>query len=342
MPELVSASSVPETFNEMISKRQSDESIGLISMSMDFSNNPIIDNLLNVGLPGDYVAVDNYGHRYAHTPKLTIHGFVASHIHNPNEFSDVFAGNYFILNTQRIRIPPLDALYRRSHIKAYAVGERILSLGGVNCTPYGFYSSIDGLVQFGSEQFRSFMDNFVKHKGNIRSNSPGLKIVLDDSNVIIIDSGVRGVSPILDSVYHDLEDKEQVTSVSLSSNYIPFGKMNETLTRLQRRGADIEVFANSPSKFWSPYHSYFSIGAHVCAKLFSTVEWRDPSSSKFNHFKAIIITYRSGNKVAYVGSHNFNTASVRAGTSEVTLRTVDDNFIEQLESFFNSNLRNQD
>lgn len=335
--QFVTSEQIPGLFEAKMAHRRPEEHAAVASMNLALDDNLVTESLVRYGTSHDVLAVDNYGHKYGYTPRLSIVGFVPSHYHDPNQFIERFAGEYVVLNEPRFSLPPFDAMIGRSHIKFYRVGDWVLSLGGVNCSPYSYYNNTDGMVSFDSPDFRSFTERFVEARGDMRARGVGEEIVLDTESKVFVDYGKRRQSLILDGVYQDVE-RPDVDSIVHSSNYIPFGRMDQALVEHGESGAKVEVYANHPHKFLSNHHSNLSVFAHYMAMYRNKSGWVDNDPERFNHLKAIIITYKNGERIMWIGSHNFNTASVAAGTAEVALRTVNQELIDEVAQYIEENL----
>ena len=144
----------------------------------------------------------------------------------------------------------------------------------------------------------------------------------------------NGTSPILDREDEDLED-ENIGRIIYSSNYIPFGKMDNTLAwHRDNNGASLQVYANDPEVYWSEHHSSLLIPAFKWMKRRNKSHWEDSDPERFNHLKVIIIEYTDGRPpIMYIGSHNYIRLSSLAGTAEVTMRTTNPELIEAVREY---------
>ena len=330
---LVPAAKVPKIFSQRIKNRQDNEDVFITSMSAQFHDNPIIQNLMEYGLPNDSFLVDYLGHWHGPRQVMTIQNI---HKKARNLFQKNFRGSYLVMGPPSFINFTKSTVFNRSHIKAYVVGKKILSLGGVNCVPYSYDDFIDIMLDFESDRFALYLDNFLSKSGNLRKAGIGERFWLNGQNEVLVDYGKRNQSIILTSLLKDLG--KELSSVTLSSTYIPYGKLDNVLFRHSQKGRPITFYTNHPSKFRLPYSSTGEKQLQTFYALKAKTPWVDNRPDKFNHLKAAIIQYHGGDKVAYVGSHNFHQLPVWAGTAEMCLRTTDEKLIGELERFMKENL----
>ncbi|HEY5442537.1 MAG TPA: phospholipase D-like domain-containing protein [Candidatus Saccharimonadales bacterium] len=336
---LVPAEKVPQLFSTRIKNHHADEKVFVTSMSAQFYDNPIIQNLAKYGSSHDTFLIDYFGHWHGIRPAISMR---SEHREARRRFQQNFLGSYIVIGPPpRINFTN-STILNRFHIKAYAVGNKVLSLGGVNCTSHS-YDFIDLMLDFESDKFVTYLNKFSEKNGNMRKDGVGEGFWLDDHNEVLIDYGRRNnfygknnKSVILDSLLTDLE--KELESVTMSSTYIPYGKLDDILFRHVRKGHPVTFYANRPSKFYPPEHATSEKFLQRFYALKAKTPWSDKRPDKFNHLKAAIITYPSGDRVAYVGSHNFNELHVWAGNAEMTLRTTDNRLIDQLQEFITDNL----
>lgn len=340
---LVPAEKVPALFANRIKHRQVDQAAFVTSMSAEFQNNPIFQGLMKYGLPKDTLALDYFGYWHGVTPTRFMK---SSHKEARNHFQNNFQGSFVVMGPPpRINLTN-STILNRSHVKAYVVGNKVLSLGGVNCTTYSYYDFIDIMLDFESDKFIAFLHKLAATGGNLRTGGVGESFWLNEHSEVLIDYGKRnnalgtGVrSVILNSLLNDLA--KELLSATLSSTYIPYGKLDNVLFRQLQKGRKITFYTNQPAKFQLPNCAPPERFLQRFYMLKAKTPWVDRRPDKFNHLKAAIIKYPSGDRVAYVGSHNFHELPVWAGTAETCLRTTDDKLIDQLEAFMDENLSGQ-
>jgi len=326
------AEEVPAIFTDRLNSRSQDEVAQVVTMTAEFCNNQVIDALLEHGRPDDAFAIDHLGDLHGSRARL----FRGNH-EGQETFQEGFPGSYAILNPSSVgRLGA--TLLERSHIKAYRVGSRILSAGGVNCVPVSFHNFVDLMLDFESEEYADFLDRFIAHKGNLRDEGIGESIRLNATSELLVDYGRKGRSSILDNLLTDLDRDPEETIVT--SSYAPYGQLDEQLYRLLRRGKQVEFYANSPSKFHGPHHSSTERWLQQYSAWRAKTPWADRLTDRFTHLKAALLRHQNGTQIAYVGSATFHELPILAGTAEVCLRTTDDKLVGQLEAYINCNLVN--
>ncbi|GEM_PF-2653681 len=340
--ELHPAQKIPSVFNELIQSRGIGERVIAMTYAIDFANNPILDSLIMHGSTQDIAAVDYFGHKRGPSFRLTP---PRHHQDARNEFEEKFPGSYEVLCPKQ---PNKLFIANRSHIKALAVGSKILSLGGVNFTNYSYGQSVDAMLDFESVSFADFLTDFVAHEGNMREAGPGESIRIDDQNTALIDYGQTGQSVIMDSVFYDLAD-ENIAAVSMSSSYAPAGHLLHNLAGIAEADKRVTIYTNSLKKFRRPHQSLFerrqqredfmAIATINLPKRRRLLEIHDYlPTGKFNHLKSMVMEKQNGGRVAYIGSHNFHPTAVLFGHAEITLRTTDEKVINQIQAFIDKYL----
>ena len=324
------AEQIPEVFVERLQGRENGERALVTSMTVDFVNNPVVEAMIQHGVPDDIFAIDYRGHEHGFAPIVTK---TQGHHEARAKFEEDFPGQYVVLGEPEDVGTLRGSLINRSHIKAKAVGKRILSLGDVNCAPYCFDSTIGLMIDFESEEFMTFLSEFVKSQGNLRGRDrAGESILLTDQSEILIDYGKKGESVILDHLLQDLE-RDELVSAKISSSYIPYGQLDALLYSHFKAGKNVTFYSNHPSKFHPPFHSRAEKWMQVLNSLKAQTQWIDNRPDKFNHLKAAVFVYDNGNKIAYAASSTFHPLPIWAGTAEVALRTKDPFLVDEIESF---------
>lgn len=333
---IVPAQAVPEVFAERLEARQPGETASIATMSVSFDHNPAVESLVNNGLPGDVFMSDSVWHVHGSTFGLLGRSGMedrAKHRTEREKFEELFPGSYLTTepNNRGAR-----ALFDRSHIKAYRVGNWALSFGGVNCVGSS-YEFIDLMLAFESDGFASFMDKFIENRGNLRDSAEaGERFFLDDQSEALIDYGKRGESIIMDSLLTDLD--EGTSSVRTSSSYIPQGRLDKKLSQHEADGSEIIFYTNDLNKWNQPTTSPFEKIFNRFNAIRARTHWIDNRSDKFTHLKSVVITRADGTKVAYLLTNTMTDLPVRAGTAEIALRTTDPELVGGIEAFMIDNL----
>lgn len=332
------AEEVPDLFVERLRTRENGQDALITTMSVEFSDNPVTQAMVEYGRPDDTFATAYYGHIHgvSITPHFIKKDGPEQHDEARNQFQENFPGSYVVMDAPMTGRRLGDTILDRSHIKAFALGKKVLSLGGVGCAPCSFFEFADLMLDFESDEYVDFLDKFVANRGDLRGKGTGERLWLDEQNEALINYGRRGESIILDSLLADLET--DIESATISSTYAPYGRLDQVLYRHIKRGSKVDFYANHPSKFQQPLHPTAERFLQRYCALRAKTPWMDNLTEKFNHIHAAVIGYPDGSKVGYVGSDNYNGLSVRAGLSEVCLRTTSPELIEQLESYMSERL----
>jgi hypothetical protein len=341
---LIPAEAVPQTFEQRMAHREDDEAAHVTTMSAQFDSNSVIDSLVRYGRPDDIFSIDYYGHWHGARPAPLMHIPNGRHKRDRDNFRQSFPGSYVIMGGPPYFNLTNSTILNRSHIKAYNVGSRVLSFGGVNCVEAAYNQFIDGMLDLESEGFTAFLKRYAENGGNFRklSTDAGEKIRLDEHNQILIDYGQRknrlGISNksvIFDSLMDDLED---IYSARISSTSIPHGKLDGVLSNHIDDGKNVEFYTNHPAKFKKPANASGESNLQSIFAMLAKTPWTDNRPDKFNHWKAIVIKKPDGQRIAYMGSSNWDEMHIWAGTAEACLRTTDDAVIDQIEAYMQDEL----
>lgn len=355
---LITAEQVPEAFGAMLAIREQGEHARVLSMTADFKHNPFMDLLIEFGSEEDVLAVSQFGHTHGANASFNFSQIVLTaglvplganggprYVHQflRSRFLSDFKGKYVTTNTSNKYVPYIGSLMGQSHIKAFTVGDRILSLGGVNATAASPLFT-DVMVEFQSPKFASFVDEFIERKGDFNSESrPGRLIEHDDRNLIIIDHGHEGQSPILKS--HLIDFSRTPTRIVESSNYAPSGAYRDALVSCAQKGASVITLPNHWTVFFDHHnHSRLSAVANGIAAMGARrrgLNVDNPRRQWFNHLKSCEIEYAGGERVAYIRSSNLARLAMGVGTCEVALRTTDEQLINELVEYRDQRLRPQ-
>jgi hypothetical protein len=349
------ANEVPEVFVERLKTRTPQERALATTMTIEFDNNPITDGLIEYGLPEDVLAPDYFGHDAGPSARMRAH---KGHRQAQREFETNFPGEYVVLGEPEEEADKWyhGRVWHRSHIKALAVGSKVLSLGGVNFTDFNYENCVDAMLDFESEEFVDFLDFFIRRDGELRDFNPKKGFNLTDQSEVLVDVGRSGGMPqvgnslIRGRVFSDIFE-EGIRSLVVSSTYAHCAYIEGALRNVAAAGNEAVLYTNSLRKFRGS-HASMSEGKFQREGLISTrindlIDRQRQSrfsiidclpDDKFNHLKAIVAEKKDKSKVAYIGSSNFQPIPAMMGTAEIALRTTDNEVIDQIEGFIADNL----
>jgi len=355
---LRSAKEVPGIFVERLQTRTPQERALATTMSIEFDNNPITDGLIEYGLPEDVFAPDYFGHDAGPSARLRKHN---GHKQTQGEFEANFPGHYVVLgepesadDAGRFNRWYHGRVSQRSHIKALTVGSKVLSLGGVNFTNFNYENCVDAMLDFESEEFVDFLDFFIRRNGDLRDFNPKRGFNLTDQSEVLVDVGrTDGLPPAGNSlirrrVFSDIFE-EDIRSLVVSSTYAHCAYIEGALRNVAAAGNEAVLYTNSLRKFRGPHasltESKFQREGLISTRINDLINRQSRFSiidclpdDKFNHLKAIVVEKKDRNRVAYIGSSNFQPVPSMMGTAEITLRTTDNEVIDQIEGFIADNL----
>src|SRR5580704_1384742 len=204
--EILSPADVPDVYTNRLEHRPVGERALVTTMTTDFADNPVVDALVKYGQEEDIFAPDYFSYLHGASPSPMFHRSAIDRDHKASyeRFITEFPGSLMLLNTTDTPNLLRATFQGRSHIKAYAIGQKVISLGGVNCTNDGFFKKHDVMLDFESDVFVDFMDRFIARDGDMREDGPGERFKLDEDNEVLVDYGQKGESVILKSVLDDL------------------------------------------------------------------------------------------------------------------------------------------
>src|ERR1700722_9097058 len=163
--QLRAAQEIPPLFIARLGARATVEAASVTTYAIERAHNPLLEQFIAEAKAFDTLAVDNYG--YLHGACLGMPG------REQKQLQQDFPGNFVVLNQPEGNGLISGSFLKRSHIKAYSVGNRILSAGGVNCTPYSFDHTIDLMADFESAEYADWLAEFSAQEGDLRSAGQG-------------------------------------------------------------------------------------------------------------------------------------------------------------------------
>lgn len=235
-------------------------------------------------------------------------------------------GVYRVVNQpgKRFRNP----LIGRSHIKFAIVGDQVFT-GGCNLDTDAHFDIMVGWKDKAVADWLAKLANKIAVSGSVRLTlkDEDIRWDVNETTTLIVDSGVRGKSIILQEALETIDAAEEF--IVISSQFFPNDATARHLLAAHKRGVKVQVFYNHPSQFGLP-HNLLHYGVIEKAK------WSLPKSffvearkGNFLHTK-LVVTERA----ALVGSHNFVPYGVKLGTAEMDLISSDPDFIRRLLGAF--------
>lgn len=232
-------------------------------------------------------------------------------------------GRYTIIN---IPTRALTLIYAgRCHVKLAIINDRVY-VGGCNLSDS---VRVDMMVgwndKFTADQLVA-RTNRIFDIGNSRlaMNGRDVDLKLTEDTQLLIDAGVPGQSLIMAKALELIDQAED--TVFIACQYFPNSVTTKYLVRAHKRGVKVTILHNHPSQ-----HGRVHGLLHKLVILRERV--RTPSilmkdqimkDQPFMHCKLI-----ATEKAAIMGSHNYVTAGVNFGTTEIALLRYDAEFAKQ-------------
>lgn len=210
----------------------------------------------------------------------------------------------------------------RNHIKIY-ITDNVGWLGGLNFYDESF-KNFDFMVRFDNP---GIVNALVDQFGRIGENKfhEDTSIQITQNEKLMIDSGKRGSSLILDNVVELVKNAKQ--KVTIVSQMMPEGKLLDAMITAANRGVIVDVVSSYREEnmfttfpYYIPYKRFIKLTKNI-----QNLNLRHLPHKV--HAKLLIID----NNIAVFGSHNFVDTGVKLGTTEIALQTQDFDLIRQLQ-----------
>lgn len=218
------------------------------------------------------------------------------------------------------RYTPLPGAVGRDHKKIVVVDETAY-IGGVNFTELDA-KRIDFMTKITNPAIVNNLANIFTESLTDQPQSDR-EIVCDSKNTLIIDGGELMKSLIMRNAYQLVErERDEIVVVSPFS---PTGKFAEKLNAAVERGVKVSFITSSRESLpgFASKVSQFVHNFGTGTPKFTTIY-----VDGIIHAKALIAM---GNGEAIVGSHNFDELFVKLGTEEISLRTSEEQIIDELK-----------
>lgn len=215
---------------------------------------------------------------------------------------------------------PLPGVMGRDH-KKISIIDNIGYLGGVNFTPLD-ETRVDLMLKTTNQNIvgkleEIFMRSFC--------DEPAKDIIAqcDQHNVLLVDSGRRGTSIIMDHTFELI--RQENDRVTLVSPYVPSGKLRQLCNAAVKRGVQVEIVTSGSEQLGK---------TQIASQLVHGVGQRKPLF-KIHRFPGVVHAkiLLLNDHTAIIGSHNFDELFVRLGTEEISLLTQQPEIIQQLQMY---------
>jgi phosphatidylserine/phosphatidylglycerophosphate/cardiolipin synthase-like enzyme len=233
-------------------------------------------------------------------------------------------GHYRIINQPNRRFS--NPIAGRSHLKFAVIADTVFT-GGCNLDTV---ESADSMVRWqdhASAQWLLKLGHRIMTSGSVRlaTNDLDLDFQIDSDSSLILDAGVRGQSAIFAKGIEIIDAAREFLVVS--SQYFPNDMTAFHLRAAYKRGVDVRIFYNHPSKF-DPPHNLLHYGVVTRARLSLPKSFFvGAQHGKYLHAKMVI-----SERAAMVGSHNLVAIGVKLGTAEMDILSTDPEFGRRLLS----------
>jgi phosphatidylserine/phosphatidylglycerophosphate/cardiolipin synthase-like enzyme len=207
----------------------------------------------------------------------------------------------------------------RSHIKAAVINNR-LYVGGCNLEKPDF---IDGMLSWQDHSSADWLFGRLRSvvetgRSRIAFHDTDERHVVDGKTEILLDAGKPGQSLILERTLQFLDQAKEW--IFFTCQFVPHGVIADHLVQAKRRGVDVTVLFNHPSKH-DTYEGLLQRGAKLHERLRLPADYFQgelPKATPFLHGK--VLATEQG---LVMGSHNFVYTGVRLGTAEMAVLSRD-------------------
>lgn len=233
-------------------------------------------------------------------------------------------GNYSIINppTKRFSNP----FSGRSHIK-FAILNDYVYIGGANLT---VPTHSDIIVKFKSKNTSDYILGIaekIERSKNTRValNYNDLAHKIDNHTTLLIDCGVKKQSLIMENAEKIIDEAKE--TIFMTCQYFPDNTIVKRLNNAAKRGVNIRLIYNNPSKHDFPFNIL-----HSFVKIFSKMKYDKKlflneldKKNDFLHAKIL-----ANEKECLIGSHNYITSGVNMGTAEMSISSTSGEFRKEL------------
>ncbi len=223
----------------------------------------------------------------------------------------------------------------RSHIKFAIINDRVY-VGGCNLNePENVDIMVGWNAKMFADQLYEFSQRTITSQGTAFMNRRDRVLELEPAmeGVVFIDAGRPRQSIILDQALQLIDQAHK--KLLISCQFFPNSTTAHHLLQAHRRGVDVTILFNHPSKFQKHGQplQYLNVAFEhfrMPAKLFAS---QLPKTSPYLHAKVI-----ATESAAMVGSHNHIAAGVNFGTAEIALLRRDPIFANAVTQKINAEI----
>ncbi len=222
----------------------------------------------------------------------------------------------------------------RCHIKLAIINDRIY-LGGCNLANSGY---IDMMVCWKDKFAADWLFDITKwiaSIGNSRIALEGQDLCLELSRdmELLIDSGVAKQSIILHKAFEIIDQAQH--SIFIACQYFPNSATVKHLMDAHRRGVVVTIIYNHPRKHGIPKNVLHHLVILRERQRAPSAFMKDQVLKNLPYMHGKLL---ASEQAAIIGSHNFVSAGVNFGTTEIALLRYDPNFAKQAINTFLSQL----
>ncbi|MFW7414619.1 phospholipase D-like domain-containing protein [Demequina sp. SO4-18] len=208
----------------------------------------------------------------------------------------------------------------RTHTKLCVVDDVSYAFGGVNLDDRGA-TNVDYMMRVDDPGLANDLDKvytWMAEMGPSEIGHPSLTL-RHGGDAVLIDGGMPGDSVIYRRAVELVAD---ATHVLLVSQYCPTGELGRLISA-------------RPHGLWfnRPRNATTANRILIAASMAASGHRTRYRAQRYLHAKSLIMTMRTGERVAITGSHNFVSAGVTLGTRELALETRSEQVIDQLLAF---------
>jgi phosphatidylserine/phosphatidylglycerophosphate/cardiolipin synthase-like enzyme len=239
-------------------------------------------------------------------------------------------GKYEIINKpgKRFTLPFIG----RSHIKFCVINDYVF-LGGCNLSEGNSLDIMSGRIDKPlAKILRDFTRDVIaaKNVGKAFSYHDAMH-ALDSSTELYFDSGKKRQSIILEKAIELIDSAQEY--VYLTCQFFPNDITIRRLAEAHKRGVEVKIFFNHPSKHKFPYR-FLHHGVKWSQRRKNPRNfflYQMPKTKDFLHAKLL-----ATDKGIMLGSHNYVSAGVNFGTAEMSLFSTDPAFKKAALAKFDS------